>query len=409
MRFFADLHIHSKYSRATSKEMVLPCIASGAKEKGLSLVATGDFTHPLWREELKSALTPCANGIFLCDDVHFILESEVSNIYVKNGKLRKIHNLVYVPSFEDADRVSKALSKYGKLSSDGRPILSLPSEDMVEIIFETSKDAFIVPAHIWTPHFSLFGAFSGFDKIEECYGENTRQIFALETGLSSDPPMNWRISALDRFILISNSDAHSPRNLGREANCFNCNIDYFEIMNTLKIKDKERFKYTIEFFPEEGKYHYDGHRGCKARIPPDEAINHNNICPVCGRKITIGVLHRVHLLSDRKEGAPMPESAIPFKHLVPLREIISEVLSVGVGSMRVETEYRKLINKFGNEFVCLIDVAYDELTSVVGDRLADAIIKVREGKVTILPGYDGVYGEINISGGKKEKKQLTLF
>jgi len=409
MQFFADLHIHSKYSRATSKEMVPSNIAKGAKEKGLSLVATGDFTHPLWREELKSALTPYADGIFLCDDVYFILEVEVSNIYVKNGRLRKIHNIVYVPSFEDADRVSKALSKYGKLGSDGRPILSLPSENMVEIILKASKDAFIVPAHIWTPHFSLFGAFSGFDRIEKCFGENTNQIFALETGLSSDPPMNWRISALDRFTLISNSDAHSPRNLGREANCFNCDIDYFEIKNTIKNKDKKKFKYTIEFFPKEGKYHYDGHRKCGVKIPPDEAIYHNNICPVCGGKITIGVLHRVHLLSDRKKDAPMPENAIPFKHLVPLREIISEVLSVGVGSVKVEIEYHKLINKFGNEFACLIDASYDELTSVAGDRLADAIIKTREGKISVLAGYDGVYGEISIVEGKKEKKQLSLF
>lgn len=409
MRFFADLHIHSKYSRATSKEMVLPGIAKGAKEKGLSLVATGDFTHPLWREELKSTLTPCANGIFLYDDVYFILEVEVSNIYVKDGKLRKIHNIVYVPSFEDADKISRALSKYGKLNSDGRPILSLPSEDMVEIIFEASKDAFIVPAHIWTPHFSLFGAFSGFDSIEECFGNSTKEIFALETGLSSDPLMNWRISALDRFVLVSNSDAHSPRNLGREANCFDCNIDYFEIRDILKSKDKKRFMYTIEFFPEKGKYHYDGHRKCGVRISPDEAIYHNNICPICGRKITIGVLHRIYLLSDRKKGAQMPENAIPFKHLVPLKEIISEVFSVGIESKRVETEYRKLINKFGDEFACLIDAIYEEVASVAGDKLADAIIMVREGRVSVLPGYDGVYGEIGIIGEKKEKKQLSLF
>lgn len=409
MRFFADLHIHSKYSRATSKELVPLNIARAAKEKGLSLVATGDFTHPLWREELKSALTPRANGIFMYNDVYFILETEVSNIYVKNGKLRKIHNLVYVPSFEDADRVSRALSRYGKLNSDGRPILSLPSDDMVGLIFEASKDAFIVPAHIWTPHFSLFGAFSGFDTIEECFGENTKEIFALETGLSSDPPMNWRISALDRFTLISNSDAHSPGNLGREANCFDCDIDYFEITDTLKKKDKKRFMYTVEFFPEEGKYHYDGHRKCGVRISPDEAIYHDNICPVCGTRITIGVLHRIHLLSDREKGTPAPKDAIPFKHLVPLKEIISNVFSVGVKSVRVETEYRKLINKFDNEFACLIDVTYDELASAAGDRLADAIIRVREGKVSVLPGYDGVYGEINILGEKKEKKQLSLF
>ncbi len=409
MRFYADLHIHSKYSRATSKEMILPNIAEAAKDKGLTIVATSDFTHTLWREHLKSELTQNQNGLFPYNGLYFILEVEVCNMYAKKGKFRKIHNIVFVPSFDDADRISEALNKYGKLESNGRPILSLDSRDMVDIIRHVSKDAFIVPAHIWTPHFSLFGAFSGFDSIEECFEDYTDEIFALETGLSSDPQMNWRNSKLDRFTLISNSDAHSPHNLGREANCFDCNIDYFEIMDTLKNKDKKRLPYTIEFFPEEGKYHYDGHRKCNVRIAPDEAINHNNICPKCGRKITIGVLHRIYQLSDRKENQ-IPENAIPFKHLVPLREIISKVLSVGTETLTVEREYRKLINKFGNEFSCLIDAQYEELDSLVGEKLAEAIIRVRDGKVTILPGYDGVYGEVKIVEEEiNEEKQLSLF
>ncbi len=415
-KFIADLHIHSKYSRATSKNMDIPTISKYAKYKAIDLVGTGDFTHPAWFSELKKMLKEYRYGLYEYDGVKFILQVEVNNNYVKKGKLRRIHNIIYVPSFEIAEKVNKFFSKFGELGSDGRPTLNLDSEVMVKKLMEISEEIMIVPAHIWTPWFSLFGSHSGFNSIEECFGSMTDRIVALETGLSSDPPMNWRWSSLDRFVLISNSDAHSPSRLGREANVFYKEVDYRELREILLKKDRERFLFTIEFFPEEGKYHYDGHRKCNISMKPKDSIINNNICPVCGRKITVGVLHRVEVLSDREEGY-VPEKAIPFKHLIPLEEITAETLHQGRETMKVKNEYMKLVKYFGGEFKVLLDVDIKDIETVAGSEIAENIRKVRDEEVEVIPGYDGVFGIIKIpeTPKKREKKvekskgQRSLF
>lgn len=409
MRFFADFHIHSKYSRATSRSMTIEGIALAAKHKGIKLMGTGDFTHPEWLQQLKETLTPVGGNLFKYGDTYFMLTTEVSNIYTKNNKLRKIHNMIFAPTFEAVEKLNLFLAKYGKLAADGRPIIILDSEVMTKGILECAPQSFIVPAHIWTPWFSLFGANSGFDSIEECFGEQTSNILALETGLSSDPPMNWMWSALDKFALISNSDAHSPRNIGREVNCFECELDYFEILNAIKLQDSEKFKFTIEFFPQEGKYHWDGHRNCDARISPQEALAHNNLCPKCGKPITVGVMHRVVALADRKEPQ---HRKISCKHLIPLLEIIGDALGMGVESQKVMHEYNNLLHHFGSEFECLLNVSYEELKQATSSKIAHGICNVREEKVNILPGYDGVYGKISVFTTEetdKDKEQLSLF
>ncbi len=396
--------------------MDVKSIAESAAKKGIKLMGTGDFTHPTYLKELAKTLEPAGSGIYKYadqsgTDTNFILSTEVNNIFEKFGKLRKVHIVILVPDFKDAENINGFLGRYGKLESDGRPTLSLDAEIMVKKIIEICPDAFIVPAHIWTPWFSLFGANFGFDKIEECFGDQTANIFALETGLSSDPPMNWRLSTLDRFALISNSDAHSPATIGREVNCFDCKLDYFEVINVIKNKDRNRFKFTVEFFPQEGKYHWDGHRKCGTRISPEEALAHNNLCPKCGKRITIGVMHRVIELSDREEGT-IPENALPCKHLIPLREIIADVLSIGKDSKTVQVEYNKLIYHFGSEFGCLLDISFEDLEETTSRQIAQGITNVREEKVEVIPGYDGVYGEIKIfKEEEKEKKteQIRLF
>jgi uncharacterized protein (TIGR00375 family) len=410
MQFIADLHIHSKYSRATSREMDLDPLAAWARLKGISLLGTGDFTHHLWLQELKRKLTPQGPGLFTYQGINFILNVEVSNIYSKNGRGRRIHNIIFAPDFTTVDRINHELAGFGNLSADGRPMLGLDCASLVEIVLGINPACFIVPSHIWTPWYSLFGANSGFDAIEECFERYTKDIYALETGLSSDPAMNWRLSALDRFALISNSDAHSPSRIGREANVFACAMDYDAILDTLKKKDKKNFLYTIEFFPQEGKYHFDGHRNCNILYSPSESQRHNNICPVCARALTIGVMHRVEQLGDRPAGFVL-EDSVPFKHLVPLDEIIAEAKGLGKGSRSVEQEYRLMIQKLGSEFDILLNVTEQDLMSCCARRLACGILNVRKGNVKITPGYDGVYGEIEILGeeGEKPEKQLTFF
>ena len=409
--FVCDFHIHSKYSRATSKEMDIPNLAKWAKIKGIDLLGTGDFTHPQWLGELKKNLEPVEYGIYRHGDTSFILTAEVSNIYFKAGKSRRIHNVLFAPSFEVAIEVNKALSQYGDLYSDGRPMLRLEADKLVKKIMAIDKNCIIIPGHIWTPHFGLFGANSGFDSIEECFEEQTEHIYALETGLSSDPLMNWRWSSLDRFTLVSNSDSHSPRKIGREANVFASKAGYKEILEALKTKDKTKFLYTVEFFPQEGKYHWDGHRKCNVRLSPAEASKVNNTCPTCGRKITIGVMHRVTDLSDREENFVL-NSAPGYKHMVPLAEIIANALKVGADTVSVEKEYNKLINTFGNEFNILLNINEDELKKRCAPKIASGIIRVRQGNVNVLPGYDGVYGEVKVFDGEEEvagEKQLSFF
>ena len=415
MKFIADFHLHSKYSRATSSHMDLENLDKWAKIKGIKVLGTGDFTHPEWFKNLKEKLEPAEAGLFKLKDAdsqtRFILTSEISCIYSKKNRVRKIHIIIFAPSFEMVEKINTHLGWIGNLKADGRPILGLDAKELAKIVLNISQDCLIVLAHIWTPFFSIFGSRSGFDSIEECFEDYSKYIYAGETGLSSSPDMNWRLSALDKITLISNSDAHSPAKLGREANVFDTELNYQSIIETIKSKNPQKFLYTIEFFPEEGKYHYDGHRMCGISLSPAESKKYNNICPNCGRPLTIGVLNRVDSLADRPEGFK-PENAIPFKSLVPLEEIIADVVGQGVGTIEVEKEYKNLIEKFGNEFSVLIDVPRQELEAVTLPEIAEGIIRVREKKVFIEPGYDGVYGKIRIFSKGEQKtlsRQGTLF
>lgn len=411
MSFIADLHIHSKYSRATSDGMVIPEISKWAEKKGIKLVGTGDFTHPKWIEHLKEELVPAEGDLYKYNETLFILGTEVSNIYTRFGRLRKIHVLVFVPTFEDAEKVTSIVGRYGKIESDGRPMLGLDAAEMVEAVKNASPRSFVVPAHIWTPWFSLFGARSGFDRIEDCFGTMADEIHAVETGLSSDPAMNWRLSALDRFSLISDSDAHSPSKLGREANVFDCNLSYDEIVEVLTRKDRKRFNYTIEFFPQEGKYHFDGHRKCDVRFSPSESKLNDDLCPVCGRPLTIGVLHRVEDLADREAGF-VPEGAIPYKSLVPLEELIGAALNVGAGTATVAREYDRLVGVFKSEFDVLLNAPIEEIANVTSGRVTEGVKRVRDGELEVVPGYDGVFGEVRIfSRGERQvgEPQMKLF
>jgi len=389
--------------------MDVKTLSEYAKQKGISLLGTGDFTHHLWLEELKEHLKDSGNGFFEYNGVNFILTAEISSIYSKNDKVRKIHNLIFAPSFAVVDKINEALSGYGNLSSDGRPIIGIDAKELAEVVFGVSKDVFLVPGHIWTPWFSLFGSKSGFDSIEECFEEYTKDIYALETGLSSDPGMNWRWSKLDRFNLISNSDSHSPRKIGREANVFDVEMSYKSVIDALKVKDNKKFLHTVEFFPEEGKYHYDGHRNCKVRFNPSETKKNKSVCPACGKPLTVGVMNRVDALADRPEGF-VPEGSVPYKRMIPLSEIIADVLGVGDGSKAVEKEYSAIIPRVGTEFEVLTEVRENELLTKLPQKIAKAIINVRNGNVNILPGFDGEYGKIEIL--KKEdtaEKQMDLF
>ncbi|MFA5144241.1 MAG: endonuclease Q family protein [Candidatus Omnitrophota bacterium] len=411
MPFIADFHIHSKYSRATAKDMDLAALAKWAKIKGISMLGTGDFTHPVWLSELRTKLQKTdAPGVYRYDGVDFILTVEVSNIYFKAGRTRKVHNIIFAPTLETAEEIGRALSEYGELSSDGRPILSAECDRMVKLLTRIDPKIFFVPGHAWTPHFSMFGSNSGFDSPEECFEDQTAKICSIETGLSSDPAMNWRWSKLDRFCLMSNSDAHSPSKIGREANVFEDKIDYNDLLGILKTRNKERLLYTIEFFPEEGKYHWDGHRNCKTRLSPREAMKTNNICPVCGKKVTIGVMHRLEGLADRDEGY-IDRTSPSFKRVVPLAEVIGEAFEVGADSVRVEREYFRLIKNFGTEFRILLEMSAKDLKESLPERIAQGILNVRGGNIEITPGYDGEYGKVKVfrEGEKPKDKQLSFF
>jgi uncharacterized protein (TIGR00375 family) len=395
--------------------MEVETLARWAKKKGISLLGTGDFTHPTYFAELRSKLEPLGNGLFKLkkedQGVQYILTTELCNIFTQNGKVRRIHNLIFAPSFEVVEAIRSKLGNLGKLSSDGRPIFSFPAKELLKMILDISADCLIIPAHAWTPWFSIFGANSGFDSIEECFGELSPHIHAIETGLSSDPEMNWRLSALDGITLLSNSDAHSPNRLGREANAFDCDLVYKEIIETIRKKDSKKLLFTIEFFPEEGKYHYDGHRQCGVISSPSQTRASQYLCPNCHKKLTVGVMHRVEELADRPEGF-IPKKAIPSIHLIPLEEVIAEALGVRVGTKAVEAEYERLVERGGSEFQILLSATPDELASFVPARTLEGIIRMRQGKVSIIPGHDGVYGKISLFPEKKEgesKEQLKLF
>ncbi|MGA7828873.1 MAG: endonuclease Q family protein [Geobacteraceae bacterium] len=409
MNYIADLHIHSPYSRATSKECSPAGLYAWARTKGIQVIGSGDFTHPGWLRILKEDLEPAEPGFlrFRSDigtplqpiqssiaPVRFMLSAEISCIYKRLGAVRKVHNLVYVPDFASAERVSARLARIGNILSDGRPILGLDSRDLLEIVLEEAPDGYLVPAHIWTPWFSLFGSKSGFDRIEECFGDLTQHVFALETGLSSDPDMNRMISALDRFTLISNSDCHSPSRLGREANLFSTGFDFYSLREALKSNSRELFRGTIEFFPEEGKYHLDGHRTCGIRFAPEETRRAEALCPVCNKPLTIGVLHRVMELADRKE--PLYSANAPLFHsLIPLPELLGGIMGVGPGSKAVERAYRHAIGHFGSEFGLLLHAQAEEIRDY-SPLLGEAICRMREERVIRQGGYDGKFGTIRL-------------
>ena len=380
-------------------------IARFAKIKGLNIIGTGDFTHPKWLKEIQETLVEePGTGLYKAaktpeTQVYFMITTEVSTIFTFENEVKKIHHVILTPSIETAIQINNRLSTYGNLTVDGRPTLNMNAPHLVEEVMEVSNRNMVFPAHVWTPWFSLFGAFSGFNNIEDCYQDMTKHIHALETGLSSDPPMNWRLSKLDKFTLVSNSDSHSfwPWRIGREANVFELKKpSYREIMDTIRLKDKERFKFTIETDPAYGKYHWTGHRNCNVALSPQEAIKFGNICPVCRRKLTKGVEQRVEELADHPAGFK-PENAIGFMRLLPLSEVIAAVLGTSSPfTQKVWTIYNKLIEKFGNEYTVVMEASKDALTKVADEKIAEAIIRVRDGKAKVIPGYDGVYGKLII-------------
>ena len=429
MQFICDFHIHSKYSRATAKDADIENFAKWARIKGVDVLGAGDFTHPQWFKELKEKLEPAEEGLFKLKSEtparqasqlagvaggRFILTTEISSIYSKGNKTRKIHNIIFAPSFDVVEKINTHLGWIGNLKSDGRPILGLDAKELAKIVLGISADCMIIPAHAWTPWFSIFGSNSGFDSIEECFEEYTKDIFAIETGLSSDPEMNWRWSKLDSITLISNSDAHSPSKIGREANIFaGDKISYNLIRDAIKREGELKLIKTIEFFPEEGKYHWDGHRNCEIVLSPEESLKYNNLCPTCGRPLTIGVMNRVCRLADRKQGE-RPINAIPFERLIPLEEIIADVLDVGTATKAVQEHYKNLIRVFGNEFKILREIRKSDIASASTPEIAEGIERVRQGKISIRPGYDGEYGKISIFGDGEERpktkgEQATLF
>ena len=405
MKAIADLHIHSRYSMATSKDGTPENLELWARKKGISILGTGDFTHEKWREELKDSMVSAEDGFYKLKDekrlpeaermkdqtVRFVVSGEISCIYKKNGKTRKAHHLILLPGIEEAEKMAKKLEKIGNIHSDGRPILGLDSRDLLEIMLEESPEGIFIPAHIWTPHFSVLGAKSGFDSLEECFEDLTPYIYALETGLSSHPPMNWRISSLDQYQLVSNSDAHSPSKIGREANLLDIELSYEGLSRALC--RGEGLLGTVEFFPEEGKYHYDGHRKCEVCLTPEEAEKMGNICPVCGKKLTMGVEHRVEQLADRKYGY-RKENAKEFESLVPLAEVISSCMGYSSGSKKVQSCYENMLEKLGPEFEILRRVPAEDIKAVSDENVAAGIEGIRQKKVKKIPGFDGKYGKI---------------
>ena len=412
MRFIADFHVHSHFSLATSRNLDLEHIYISAQLKGITIVGTGDITHPGWFHEVSEKLEPAEPGLYrlrsdiekICDKlvpescrnkVRFILNSEISCIYKKNSKTRKIHNLIFLPNLADAEIMNRKLAHIGNITADGRPILGLDAKNLLEMVLETGDQGYMVPAHIWTPWFSLLGSKSGFDSLDECFEDLSDHIFAVETGLSSDPNMNWRVSFLDRVTLISNSDAHSPDKLGREANIFDTELSYFAIKKALENKTARKFIGTYEFYPEEGKYYFDGHRNCGICFSPENTFANDGKCPVCNKRLTIGVLNRVEELSDRKIGE-RPHQILSFYSRIPLKEIIAEVLNIGINTKKVMKYYWHALTALGPELDILDTVELSKIKTTGIPLLAEAILRTRTGRVHITPGYDGEFGTIRI-------------
>ncbi len=411
MRYFADLHIHSRYARACSKDLTLPVLDATARQKGITVLGTGDFTHPFWFGEIKQELAPAPEaGLFWRKGAEpdtatrFILTSEISSIYTQGGRSRRVHTIVCLPSLEAVALFNDRLGRRANLRSDGRPIVGVSAKDIAHLALEVDPMALVIPAHAWTPWFAVFGSMSGFDSLEECFEELSPHIYAIETGLSSDPAMNWRVSALDNVALMSSSDAHSPAKLAREATEFDGEVSYLGMLGAFKqgaprrsgsAKAATKLVGTVEFFPEEGKYHYDGHRFCKVSFSPEETQAHKGLCPVCRRPLTIGVMNRLTQLADRTKGTK-PAGAPGYRSLVPLAEVIAETVGTKVGSKAVKQLYERLVNVFDNELKVLIEVPLDEIVSASNPLVGEALRRMRSGKLQIAPGYDGEYGVVKI-------------
>lgn len=422
MEYIVDLHIHSHYSRATSKNSTLEGLYRWGKIKGINVIGTGDFTHPDWFAEIHEKLEPAELGLYkLKEDIakpidkmlpesvrnnviRFILTVEISNIYSKNGKVRKLHNLVIVPNFESASEINAQLDRIGNLKADGRPILGMDSKELLRITIQTNPDNLFIPAHIWTPWFGMFGSKSGFDSIAEAFEELAPEVKAIETGLSSDPFMNWKIKELENIAITSHSDGHSPQKLGREATIMNCELNYHDIIGGIKAND-QRLQGTIEFFPAEGKYHYDGHRVCNIRFSPAETKQHNGICPVCLKPLTVGVEYRVEELADQPADF-IQKNPKSVEYIIPLIEIIAEIKGMGTGSKTVIAEYEKVYATLGNEFDILRKLPIEEIQKNGFSELAKTIDRMRKKDVRIEPGYDGVYGTIKLFADKTERETL---
>lgn len=405
--YIADLHIHSRFSRATSRDCDLPHLDWWARRKGIQLIGTGDFTHPAWRAEMREQLVPAGEGVYALREgltmegtapgaaPRFVVTGEISCIYKRHGRTRKVHNLILLPSLEAAEELSVRLEAIGNIHSDGRPILGLDSRDLLELTLETCPEVEFIPAHIWTPHFAMFGAFSGFDTVEECFGDLADQIHGVETGLSSDPPMNWRVSALDRLSLLSHSDAHSPSRLGREADLLDTGLSYPELVQA--IRTGEGLLGTLEFFPEEGKYHLDGHRNCGVCLTPAETAERGGLCPVCGKKLTIGVEHRVEDLARRQPGEG-PAGAKPFVRLAPLATVLAARLGKGEQTKTVQGVYEALLAQLGPEFTVLRQTPAEAIAGLAGEAAAQGVELLRQGQVAWRPGFDGEYGKLSFPG-----------
>jgi uncharacterized protein (TIGR00375 family) len=443
MRIIADLHFHSRFSRACSPDLTIPNLEKTAAFKGVQLLGTGDFTHPGWMAEIREMLEPAEKGLYKVrkeflisrsdlsrppatrpspgeEGVRFVLTSEISSIYKQGGKTRRVHTVVVMPSIEAAEKFSTGLKKRGaNLASDGRPIVGIPAQELAAMALEAEPRALVAPAHIWTPWFAMFGSMSGFDSVEECFGDIAPQIFAVEMGMSSDAGMNWRVANLDRMALLASSDSHSLHRIGREGNVFDLPegqvFSYDWVYNVIKNKDPKQFLYTIKYYPEEGRYHYDGHADCKFSCKPQETKKLKGLCPRCGRTLTVGVLSRVEQLADRPEGF-RPDNAIPTRHLVPLEEVIADALGKGVGTKTVQGEYESLVRQASGEFQVLLDLSYEELAGFTQTTIVEGIKRNREEKLHIEPGYDGLYGKVQIFTEeergqflKSKNKQDSLF
>jgi len=410
MQIIADLHIHGPHSRGTSRSLTIQNLEKYARIKGLGMLGTGDFTHPLWLSEIKGNLVEDGSGVLKTGSgFSFILSAEVSNIYTEGEKARKIHNLILAPDLDTVAQINEFFSKHCNLNSDGRPTFyRMTCPELVENLISISRDVVIIPAHAWTPWFGIFGSKSGFDSVEECFKDQARHIFALETGLSSDPAMNWRLSGLDKYSLISNSDAHSywPWRIGREANVFELeNPSYGDLIKAIRDRDERKFLSTVEVDPSYGKYHLDGHRDCNTCLEPKESLKIGKICPVCRKPLTIGVLHRVEELADRPEGH-VPSGAIPFKSIIPLTEIIGTVAGIEqLYSRKIWEIYERLIKAFGSEFDVLLHAEESEMAKVANDKIARLVTDIRKGDVTVEPGYDGLYGKLSLGGNETKKNK----